>query len=102
MFDLAWDGTESLYFMSELLLALFLVVVVRFMEQRKGLPRFLLVITKHPIIENDFMRMLIVFSLIFAIRVIFVSPYSLYKTNHTRITELQNTLDDKSPKLDGF
>ena len=42
------------------------------------------------------------FGVIFVLQMIFISPYSLYKKNHTKIEELQKTLNDKSPKLDGF
>jgi hypothetical protein len=102
LLSLAWEAAEKGAVVIDFLIAFILVWVVRGLKKRNRLPTIVLPITKHAFFEDDKWRFAMTFGVIFVLQMIFISPYSLYKKNHTKIEELQKTLNDKSPKLDGF
>lgn len=102
LLDLAWEAAEKGAIVIDVFIALIVVFGIRALENRNKIPVFLKSFIKHRIFEDDKWRFAMTFGLIFIMQMIFISPYSLYKKNHTKIEELKNILNDKSPKLDGF
>jgi hypothetical protein len=102
LFDIAWEAADKAAMLIDLVVALLVVFGIRVAEKRNRIPNFLRSFTQHRILEDDKLRLAMTFSVIFVLQMIFFSPYSLYKQNHSKIEELQKALDDKLPKLDGF
>jgi hypothetical protein len=102
LFGLAWDAAEKGVVVIDFAIALIAVFVIRALEKWNKLPAFLLPITKHAFLEDDKWRLAITFAIIFVMQAVLISPYSMDKANRATIVRLQQSLDDKSPKLEGF
>jgi len=102
LLDLAWEAAEKGAIVIDVFIALIVVFGFRALENRNKIPVLLKSFTKHRIFEDDKWRFAMTFGLIFILQMIFISPYSLYKKNRNTIAELKTSLEDKSPKLEGF
>jgi len=101
LFRLSWEAIAGGAFVMDLAVAFVLVVALRLLEKTNIAPSFWITVKKHPILEDDKMRLLVASLLIFGIQIILVAPHTLYKKNKDMISELKQKLNIQSPKLEG-
>ena len=82
--------------MIDLLLAFVIVVIVRQLEKKNKIPAVWHTIKKHPLLEDDKIRLLAATLLIFSLQVVFIAPHTLFVENRATISDLEKHISFES------